>query len=198
MLSGGHKKVLDPSAFKNKLDKKFSPIKFRDYQHLLLLYNNRKMVMVVIIQIYFQDLGGLPPKISSNMIWQLKFKALKLYLSLLQLLEKKWNPKETKKAHLTSVFKNYYTFVRAKRPKNCDNLCLMWRNNFPLIKVVDIWFFWYNKLPLSYLSSQWHHFINKCLKHQWLARNTLVFVLKYGTLDCRMLVILDKNSAECW
>ena len=42
--------------------KKFTPIKFRDYQHLLLLYNSGKMVMVVINQIYFQDLGGLPPK----------------------------------------------------------------------------------------------------------------------------------------
>lgn len=132
MLCGGHKKLPHPSAFENKLDKKSTPIKFRDYQYLLLLYNNRKMVMVVIIQIYFQDLGSLPPKISSNMIWQLKFKAFKLYLSLLQQWKKKWNPKETKKAHLISFFKNYYTFVRAKRTKNCDNLYLMWRNNFPL------------------------------------------------------------------
>lgn len=106
MLCGGHKKLLHPSAFENKLDKKPTPIKFRDYQHLLLLCNNRKIVMVVIIQIYFQDLGSLPPKISSNMIWQLKFKAFKLYLSFLQQWGKKNEiPRKPKKLILFQSLK---------------------------------------------------------------------------------------------
>lgn len=76
-------KILHPSAFKNKLDKKFTPITFRNYQHLLLLYSCTKMIMMVIIQIYFHDLGGLSPNSSSNTTGQLKFKVLKLYPSLL-------------------------------------------------------------------------------------------------------------------
>lgn len=39
MLRRGYK-VVHPLVFKKKWDKKFTPIKFRDYQHLLLLCNS--------------------------------------------------------------------------------------------------------------------------------------------------------------
>lgn len=46
---------LHSSALRNTRDKEFTPIK--NYKHLLLLYTSKKVVMMVIIQVYFQDFG---------------------------------------------------------------------------------------------------------------------------------------------